>query len=94
MKHYIIVKYNERVRDRSALQGEIEALFAPATRIEGVKSVEVRPAVILSEKRYDLMILLEMEREALALFDQSEIHRLWKERYADYLSAKTIFDCD
>lgn len=94
MKHYIIVKFNETVRDKAALCGEIEALFADAEKIEGIHRVSFYPSVIDLPNRYDLMILLEMNREALPLFDASNIHRDWKAGYSGYLTDKTIFDCD
>ena len=40
------------------------------------------------------MICVEMEREALGLFDASDIHREWKETYGGYLETKAIFDCE
>ena len=65
VRHYIIVKYSGMVCDREKTEREIRALFAPAADIPGVHSVSIRPAVVRSEKRHDLMILLTMEPEAL-----------------------------
>lgn len=94
VRHYIIVKYSGMVCDREKTEREIRALFAPAADIPGVHSVSIRPAVVRSEKRHDLMILLTMEPEALSAFDRSPIHRCWKENFAVYIESKTIFDCD
>ena len=94
MQHYIIVKYNEKAADREGLLKEIGSLFEQALRLEGIHSVRVRPAVLLSDIRYDLMICMEMEREALAAFDASAIHSQWKSAYSGYVKHKVIFDCD
>lgn len=94
MKHYIIVKYNSQVTDRTAFERDIRALFAPATALEGVREVTVSPAVILSQTRHDLMICIDMDKEALAVFDDSPIHKQWKDDFARFIETKTIFDCD
>lgn len=92
MTHYIIVKLLDSVSAQDDLFDRISALFSPAADIAGVHSVAVIPACIRSENRHDLMIRIEMEPEALARFDASEIHREWKDRFGQYLAAKTIFD--
>jgi hypothetical protein len=38
------------------------------------------------------MIEIEMDPEALPLYDKSAPHKEWKERYGGLLAAKTIFD--
>lgn len=94
MNHYIIVKYKEQVSDRERLLEEIRELFGRARSIEGVYNISIKPAVITAQNRHDLMIQMEMDQAALAVFDRSEIHREWKERFGAYISEKTIFDCD
>ena len=63
-------------------------------KIEGIHRVSFYHSVIDLPNRYDFMILLEMERGALPVFDASDIHRDWKSKYGSLLSAKAIFDCD
>lgn len=94
MKHYIIVKYKDSVQERQILYREISELFSRATRLEGITSVSLSSAILVSEKRYDLMICMDMKKEALEAFDLSEIHRLWKENYSRYIAHKVIFDCE
>lgn len=94
MKHYIIVKFTDAVSDKIQLYAKIEHLFLPAEKIEGIHKVSFYPSVIDRPNRYDFMILLEMDREALSTFDDSSIHREWKAEYAPLLASKTIFDCD
>lgn len=94
MKHYIIVKYKDSVHDQQILYHEISELFSRATQLEGVTSISLSPAILVSEKRYDLMICIDMKREALEAFDLSDIHRLWKENYSQYIAHKAIFDCE
>ncbi len=94
MKHYILVKYHAAVEDRQRLYQEISLLFSDAMRIAGISSVSVRPAILFSEKRYDLMIRIDCAQSALEVFDQSELHQQWKDRFARYIAHKVIFDCE
>lgn len=94
MKHYIIVKLNGQGKEQKDLTARIRELFLRSTAIEGVHRVSVHTSVIDLPNRYDLMICVEMEREALGPFDASDIHREWKDKYAGYLETKAIFDCD
>ncbi len=94
MRHYIIVKLNGQGKEQRDLTERIRALFSRSTAIEGVHRVSVDTSVIDLPNRYDLMICVEMEREALGLFDASDIHREWKETYGGYLETKAIFDCE
>lgn len=94
MKHYIIVKYNAQGKARADLNGRIRELFLRSADIQGVRGVSVHTSSIDLPNRYDLMICVDMEPEALRLFDASDIHREWKAEYAGFLEAKTIFDCE
>ena len=44
------------------------------------------------ENRYDVMIVLEMDRDALPLYDDSEMHHRWKGEFGGLLEKKAIFD--
>lgn len=43
MKHYIIVKFSETVKEKEALYPEIEVLFKKAEKIEGIHQVSFYP---------------------------------------------------
>ena len=92
MKHYIIAKYNEKVADKAALLPRIREIFSAAASIEGVHGAEVYPCCIERENRYDVMIVIEMEQEALHNYDVSEMHHIWKDEFTPLLEKKTIFD--
>ena len=95
MKHYIIAKYKpEVIKEKEALLSQVRALYAEAARIPGVMSARVIPNCVARDNRYDLMIVLDMEKEALPAWDASDIHRAWKERFGDLLAAKAIFDAE
>jgi len=94
MQHYIIAKLNDTAPDHEALLREIRALFQKAETLPGIRRVTVRSACLHSEIRYDLMIMLDMDKESLAIFDASPIHSEWKERFGKYLKHKVIFDCE
>ncbi len=94
MKHFILAKYKPQVTDNAALLEPIRELFSAASGIPGVRGAEVYPCCVARENRYDVMIVLDMDAEALPLYDVSEMHRAWKTRYGDLLEKKAIFDCE
>lgn len=85
MNHYIIIKFHNGITNQDGLCQDIAELFARSTDIDGIRQVHVHKSSIDLPNRHDLMIHMEMEPQALPIFDGSEIHRLWKERYAGYL---------
>lgn len=93
MKHYIIVKFKEGFDYRS-IKEPVEALFRQMLTIEGIHDVEVRLSNSERANRFDMMILIHMDPEALTAYDASEPHHQWKAQYGPQIAAKTIFDCD
>ena len=83
MEHYIIVKFTEGT-DVNALVEPVRGIFEETLAIPGVKSLD----------RYDLMIIITMEKEALPVYAASEPHIRWKREYGDRVAKKAIFDCD
>lgn len=94
MKHYIIVKFNDTVSDKEKLLTEIKELFGKTTQIQGIRNVNVYPCCINRPNRYDVMIEMLMDKEALDVYDASEFHMVWKRDYACFLEMKAIFDCE
>lgn len=94
MTHYIIVKYTDEVTDKTGLYNRINELFSEAVSIRGIDRVEVFSSCIVGANRHDLMIKMELEPEALKLFDASDIHQTWKDIFGRYIAEKTIFDCE
>ncbi len=92
MKHCILAKWNETVTDKAALLAQVRALYTAADDIPGVHSVTVHPCCIDRPNRYNLMIVLDMDREALPNWDASDIHHRWKDEYGGLLEQKAIFD--
>ena len=88
MLHHILVKWKERPADTAARIREVEAVF------RGAHEVRVVPNVIDRPNRYDLMIVLTMDRAALPAYDACEAHHQWKQRYGELIEKKAIFDCD
>lgn len=93
MKHYIIAKLNEGI-DRNELIAPVTEVFEETLQIPGVHHVKVKPCCIDRPNRYDIMIEIEMDKEALPAYDASAPHKKWKEIYGGMLSAKTIFDSE
>lgn len=94
MLHHIIVKWNDQVTDKSAMAAKVAELYAPASDISGVRGVTLKPNVIDRPNRYDLMIVLDLEPEALTAWDASDLHKQWKANFSGLIAQKAIFDCD
>lgn len=94
MKHHIIVKFNDRVTDKAALTAEVEKLFSACGEVIGVHGCEIHKNCIARDNRYDLMIVLNMDKEALPAWDDCRIHHEWKDSYGCYVEKKAIFDCE
>ena len=92
MKHCILVKWNSLVMDKAALLPGIRAIFEETLLLPGIHAAELFPNVIDRPNRYDLMIVLSMDRDALPAYDESAPHKAWKKGYGDYIESKAIFD--
>ena len=93
MKHYIIVKFVEGT-DVKALVGPVKAIYDETLSIPGVHGVELKLSNSDRANRYDLMIVMDMDKEALPAYDVSAPHLRWKTEYGDRVAKKAIFDCD
>ena len=72
MRHHILVKWKEGCKP--GLE-PIRELFQETLAIPGVESVELHPNVIDRPNRYDLLILLCMEKGALEAIAEKAIER-------------------
>lgn len=94
MKHHILAKFNDTVEDKYALILEIQKLFAAGEDIDGVDEYTVIPNCVDRPNRYDAMIVIDMNYDALPNWDASKLHRDWKDTFGRYLESKAIFDCE
>ncbi len=92
MRHHILVKWNSDLPRPD--YAPIADLFHKALDIPGVSSVSLHPNVIDRPNRYDLLILVCMDKAALPAFDESEVHHVWKGTYTPFIAQKAIFDCE
>ena len=93
MEHYIIVKFKNNYNYSCELEN-IKELFNKTLKIDGVKKVDIYNSNSSLSNRHDLMIKMELTKEGLTNFDNSSIHKKWKEEYGKYIENKTIFDCE
>ena len=93
MEHYIIVKFTEGT-DVKALVGPVHAIFEETLSIPGIHSLDIRTSNSDIANRYDLMIIITMDQEALPAYAASEPPLRWKREYGDRIAGKAIFDCD
>lgn len=96
MKHCIIVKFLPIVSEdvEKNFIEQIQELFNNAKEIEGVHNIKIFKNCVDRDNRADIMIEIDMEKEALEEFDHSQWHLLWKHEYGRFIESKTIFDYD
>jgi hypothetical protein len=93
MQHHVIVKFNDTVKDKIALADEIGNLFKGMVgSVEGVHKVSPHKNCINMSNRYDLMIIVDMEKDALEAYSNSQIHDKWINEYPQFLESKVIMD--
>ena len=94
MKHNIIVKFKPEISkaEIKALVPEILDLFKELESMEGINGVSILENCIDRENRYDLSIVIDMDKSALGAYDVSEPHLRWKSEYGHMLEKKAIFD--
>lgn len=93
MKHHIVVKFVPGT-NFYALAPEVRGIFEKTLSIPGIRGVDVRLSNSDRPNRYDMMIVMDMEKEALPAYDVSEPHLRWKRDYGPMVEKKAIFDCD
>ena len=93
MVHYIIVKWVQGV-DKKRLAEKVRTLYADAVKIPGIQAVEIKENVTPRENRYDLMIALHMENDALSGWDNSDLHIQWKAEFGSAIEKNCIFDSE
>lgn len=93
MKHHIIVKFREGTDYRS-MKDDIQDVFDETLSIDGIHSVDIRLSNSERANRYDMMIVMDMDKEALPQYDVSEPHLRWKSEYGELIEKKAIFDCE
>ncbi len=93
MKHYIIVKFINGT-DYRALESPVRSIFRETLSIPGIHGVDIKLSDSDRENRYDMMIVMDMEKSALPEYDVSEAHMRWKSEYGHLIEKKAIFDCE
>ena len=94
MKHHIIVKFNEKAPSLDDMLPEIDKIFAGVLKVPGVTGYNLIKNCIDRANRYNLMIVIEMEKSALEAYDQCAAHHQWKDTYSKYIESKAIFDSE
>lgn len=94
MRHYIFVQWKPEETAQENLARHAEQLFSKAAAAPGVQGVTVSRACIRGHNRCDLMICMELSRDALTAFDASPLHQEWKAQFGPHIAQKWIFDCE
>ncbi len=94
MKHHIIVKFNEKAPALEQMLPDIEGIFKGVLEVPGVKGFQLIKNCIDRSNRYNLMIVIEMEKSALEAYDNCHAHHQWKDNYSQFIESKAIFDSE
>lgn len=92
MKHNIIVKFTKDAPALSEMLPDIKEIFAQTLVIAGIHDVRYLTSCIDRPNRYDLVIQIDMDQQALSAYDACTPHHQWKEKYGPYIESKAIFD--
>ena len=93
MKHHIILKLKKTDNPEEIIEG-IKNLYNETLKIDGVKKVDIYTTNSKLRNRFDLMIKMDLSKEALKEYENSKIHNEIKEKYDSAISKKTVFDCN
>ena len=93
MKHFIIVKFTDGTNIQ-ALEEPVRRIFEETLTIPGIHNVDIKLSNSDRTNRYDMMIIMDMDKEALPAYDVSEPHLRWKSEYGSIAGKKAIYDCD
>ncbi|MDO5331068.1 MAG: Dabb family protein [Bacillota bacterium] len=94
MKHCIIVKWNDKVKDKGEYYKKAVDAFRGVTAIEGVNGYEVYKSNSTRSNRFDIMIEIDCSKEGLENYDVCQLHQDWKKNFTEFFESKTIFDYD
>lgn len=94
MKHFIIVKWNEKVTDKESFAKRAQEIYSASLSLPGVEEYRVIRSNSERQNRFDLMIEMTLSEEGLENYDRSEMHRQWKTEMGEFFEAKAIFDCE
>lgn len=94
MNHLILVKFKPEYSKAQILVmiEDIKTIFNQAKSIPGIHDVEYHVNCINRPNRYDFFVNLIMDKVALPLWDESELHIRWKSDYGQMIETKCIFD--
>lgn len=90
MKHCILVKFIKGYNYLNELDN-IKQLFN-SIKIKGLNFVEYKTNCINRDNRYDLLIRIDITKDALSIYDDCKEHHQWKDIYSKYIEKKAIFD--
>ena len=90
ISHCILVKFRERGWEEEL--PAIMSIFQRTLLIPGIHTVTCSENAVHRDNRYDLLIQIEMDRDALEDYDACEAHLEWKKKYGPMLEKKAIFD--
>ncbi len=77
-KHFIIVKFKKDYNYKDELNN-IKDLFNKAMIIPEIKDIIIHKSNSFKDNRHDLMIEMILTIKGLQDFDNSEVHKQWKE---------------
>ena len=92
MKHCILVKWNETVIDKTAVENDAKKLFDDALSLPEIEDIHFINNCVDKENRYDFLIIIEIKKEDLPIWNECDVHKKWKALFGGFIESKAIFD--
>lgn len=93
MKHYIAIRFNDKVIDKSKTIADLTEFFKDSAKLKGLSEYKVSSCCVKLPNRFDCLITLTFDSvDSLMSYDESSFHRDFKKEFGPYFSTKVIFD--
>ena len=78
----------------TAIAKMAEEIFGETLAISGIHGVDIKTSCSDRANRCDIMIVMDMDPEALPVYDVCDAHLRWKELIDPITEQKALFDCE
>lgn len=94
MHHYLLFKLNGKISAENFIVLVSPFFEQMSQEIPGWKSHRFRQNTIERKNNFDLLIQIELSKEALQIYFTHPLHLKMKEAFRNYIEKKAVFDDD
>jgi len=92
MKHLVMVKWNETVKDKDAMAAEVLELFQKAKQHPEIQGIEHIKNAVPLPNRWDSLFIIYLKKEDIQVWIDCKPHQIWKKDYNKFVDKKAVFD--